>query len=186
MDIGCVSAYLPFMILLEMVQMLPLNPATYVFPDQNMKTKIRHMLHPDIKFVLEIDSICFNSPTSKEELLEYVDTTNVPCKVLVVDDKVVAFHLYKMNPDGIDILKLGVHPDFRRKGYASRLIKEAYRKLTAKRSSLTCVVSEYSDEAIAFLRFLGFRATCVCRKTCEDGSDGYNFSLVLPESVTSQ
>lgn len=163
--------------------MLPLNPATYVFPDQSMKTKISHILHSDIEEVLKIDDICFSPAITKAELLEFTDTNNGVCKVLKIDGTIVAFHLYKIQPNSIEMIKLGVHPDHRRQGYGSKLIKEAYRKLSKKRNRLACIISEYSDESILFLKSLGFVATSVDRGVCNDGSDGYCFRLVLKEAV---
>lgn len=166
--------------------MIPMYPTTHV--QQEMSTvryKIRHLVLSDVDRVLEIDNLCFHPCIAKDELLKFINRTikNGIAKVYSKGDKIVGFHLYVVNSNEITMVRLGVDPEYRRNGVAAKLVKEVYRKLTTKRNKLCGVVSEFSDDAIAFFKSMGFIATCVQRGVCEDGSDGYSFRLVLKESI---
>lgn len=148
------------------------------------KNKIRYIYKDDIRQTLEIDNQCYNPSLTEEDLLPYANKSKGVCKVYEVDGNVVAFHIYSIKSSHIEILKLGVNLEHRRMGYGTKLIKEAYRKLTKSRNKLCCVVSEFADDAISFLKKSGFIATSVKRGCCSNGNDGYSFRLVLQESLT--
>ena len=164
--------------------MLPLHPIQMeICKSQMMGVKgiIRDMVESDISQVLEVDNLCFCPELVEDELSCYL--IDGLMKVLVVNDKVVGFHIYKLEKDKLQSYRLGIHPDYRRRGYGSKMVKEAYRKLTAVRNKIVCMIGEYSDDPIKFLKNQGFKATGVKRGECIDGSDGYCFELVLQESI---
>lgn len=150
-----------------------------------VKGRIRYLIERDVDQVLELDSLCFEPTISKEELLSYVNRSvhGVVPRVIELNGKIIGFHIYAVQLNKVEIYRLGVHPDYRRKGFGSRFIADAYKKLSMKRRSLECVVSDHADAAIAFFRSSGFAATGVIRNWSLDGSDGYTFSLILREAI---
>ncbi|RJQ26099.1 GNAT family N-acetyltransferase [Candidatus Parcubacteria bacterium] len=156
------------------------NPV--VFPKSRIKGKVRYLSEDDFNRVLEIDKACFNPPIETTDIKEHIEKRNGIGKVLEVDGVIVGFHFYQLENNKIQILRLAVDPKYRRKGYASKMVREAYRKLSLKRNILCCTVSEYADGAILFFKKMGFIATSVSRNAVADNSDGYCFRLVLAES----
>lgn len=147
------------------------------------KEKIRYLEVKDIPEILNLDELCHFPTMTEEELYNCVegDSTTVT-KVMEVENKIVGFHLYEMEPERIQILRLGVGLEYRRMGYGSKFIKEAYRKLTIKRNELCCIVCEHADDTIKFMKSCGFKAVSVKRNECFDDSDGYYFRMLLEES----
>jgi ribosomal-protein-alanine N-acetyltransferase len=97
------------------------------------------------------------------------------CQSYVAEYKgqVVGFVLYEIRTFGSEIIRLGVHPDFRRRKVGTHLVGKL---IAANAGKMALWVSEWNTEAHLFLSACGFRATSVERGHYQDtGADGYWF-----------
>lgn len=158
---------------------------THLRPLPQHARVIRELHQTDIPRILEIDEECFTPHLTGEQIFNLLQNyKNLVWKVIEVNGEIVGFFLYEHRTHDIRLLRLGITRAHRRKGYASFLLKDAYRHLNCNCNKLTCRISEWADGAIAWAKRMGFQATAVIKNGCEDGvTDCYCFRLVLPEST---
>ena len=107
--------------------------------------------------VAELEKICFSDPWS-EKSVAYELTNPLSCWLVAVEDGRVAGYIGSQTVMGeSDMMNVAVHPDYRRRGIAERLVNDLVEALKAFESHcLTLEVRESNDSARALYAKLGF------------------------------
>ena len=107
--------------------------------------------------VAELEKICFSDPWS-EKSVAYELTNPLSCWLVAVEDGRVAGYIGSQTVMGeSDMMNVAVHPDYRRRGIAERLVNDLVEALKAFESHcLTLEVRECNDSARALYAKLGF------------------------------
>ena len=107
--------------------------------------------------VAELEKICFSDPWS-EKSVAYESTNPLSCWLVAVEDGRVAGYIGSQTVMGeSDMMNVAVHPDYRRRGIAERLVNDLVEALKAFESHcLTLEVRESNDSARALYAKLGF------------------------------
>lgn len=93
---------------------------------------IREMQEHDIPEILEIERISFSSPWSEEAFLSEINKSYSVTRVAVSGNIIIGYICVNYVLDECHILNLAVHPDCRRKGMATVLMKKVLRELRQK------------------------------------------------------
>lgn len=123
--------------------------------------EIRLMRLEDLPRIMEIEKKSFWSPWS-ERLFRQELTRNRRARYLVLqeEDLIIGYVGMWFTPGEIHITNLAVDPKYRRRGLASRLIKEVYRAAMEKKLfRITLEVRASNREARLLYRKEGFRET---------------------------
>ena len=107
--------------------------------------------------VAELEKICFSDPWS-EKSVAYELTNPLSCWLVAVEDGRVAGYIGSQTVMGeSDMMNVAVHPDYRRRGIAERLVNDLVEALKAFESHcLTLEVRESNDSARALYAKLSF------------------------------
>lgn len=116
----------------------------------NLKTKYLDSL-------VELENKCFKIPWSKNMFLGDVDNPNAYYILIINDDRVIGYcGLYRVL-DESSITNIAVHPDFRRKGLATLMLRNIFEYcLKASISFVTLEVRESNTDAIKLYMDNGF------------------------------
>lgn len=137
---------------------------------------IRWMIRRDLPRVMQIDELCFEFPWSEEEYIRCLRQRNCIGMVAERGDEVVGFMIYELHKNRINLLVLGVDPNYGRRGICSAMIDKLVSKLSPhpdRRNRITLCVVDDNLDAHLFFRRLGFKASRVHRGTGCNGSDEY-------------
>ncbi len=93
---------------------------------------IREMQEHDIPEILEIEWISFSSPWSEAAFLSEINKSYSVTRVAVSGNIIIGYICVNYVLDECHILNLAVHPDFRRKGMATVLMKKVLQELRQK------------------------------------------------------
>ena len=148
--------------------------------------KIRWLIRPDMDSVLAIEERSFDFPWNREDFLGHLRQRN---RIGIVMEgrcgMVIAYAVYELHKQRIELLNFAVHPDHRLKGVGTKLTEHLISKLRPmKRRKLVLNVGERNTAAHLFFRSAGFKATAVLRNHydhCDD--DAYSFEYVSHELV---
>ena len=77
------------------------------------------------------------------------------------DEKIIAYYVYEMEDNGINLLNFAVDPNYRRKGLGTAMMKLLKNRLHLRRSYLTANVRESNLQMQLFLKANQFLATKV-------------------------
>ena len=89
------------------------------------------------------------------------------------ENKIVGYIIFN---DDLEIIRLGVHPDYRRQGIGTELLNTIKNKLKPKRDKLTIHVPDYAKDGHLFLASQGCVAADVIRNHFRKShSDSYEF-----------
>lgn len=147
----------------------------------SLDVQVRWLIRRDVAAVLDIETASFAAPWNEDELLLRLRKKSVIGRVAVIDNCTVGYVLYELRRGVLDILRLAVAPEFRRRGVGSRIIEAVKdRAPIVNRSSVTFAVRESNLTAQLFLRHCGFLAHCTMDEYFEDGEDAYLFKCELP------
>jgi len=147
------------------------------------------MTRRDMPSVLAMEHLSFGHPWCEEELDRVYAQGNCigmvvePLRVgLFDDDRIVGFAVYEMRTKSIQIVRLAVHPELRRRGVGRELLGKLTGKLGSRRPGLAILVRESNLPAQYFFRSFGFRATLVVRGHYQDtGEDAYEMFYGIQE-----
>ena len=107
--------------------------------------------------IAELEKLCFSDPWSEKSI-----ETELSCRlsfwlVALEEDKVVGYVGSQTVIDETDMMNIAVHPDYRRRGIAEKLINALMDALRDKGShGLTLEVRASNEGAIALYHKLGF------------------------------
>jgi len=93
---------------------------------------IREMREDDIRQIMNIENESFSTPWTEAAFLAEIYKLYSLSRVLIIGDRLVGYLCMNIILDEGHILNLAVHPDFRRRGLATRLINEALAELKKK------------------------------------------------------
>jgi len=114
---------------------------------------IRWMRKDDFSFLKEIDS-----NLDVKFFLKFISKKNSICYVVEFENKILGFAFFKFYENSIKINKIAIHPDYRRKGFASLLISKIKGKISNKRNMISAFISEWDLESQLFFKKSGFLA----------------------------
>jgi len=113
---------------------------------------IRFALEKDLPDILRLEAACLSGELWSESLI--INSVKNK-KVFVADNEnVIGYIIWEEFPDGIEILRLGVDPFFRRNGIGKILCDELMRLYPNNEFRLE--VRESNDNAQSFYEVLGF------------------------------
>lgn len=93
---------------------------------------IRDMQDQDISYVARIDEICFSTPWSETSLLNELQKPVVIARIATMDNSVVGYIFAEHLLDEGQILKLAVHPDYRKMKIATLLLENIIEELRSR------------------------------------------------------
>ncbi|MDR0947648.1 MAG: ribosomal protein S18-alanine N-acetyltransferase [Ruminococcus sp.] len=99
-----------------------------------MNIEIIKAKQTDIDFLTEIEKHCFSDPWNRDTLIYSIDNDIV--FILKADEKPLGYIICQSVLDEMTVLRIGVLPEFRRSGYAEKLLR---------------FITEKSDIAVCFL-----------------------------------
>lgn len=141
---------------------------------------LRWMIRRDLRNVVEIETMCFKKYYDTQKLSRLLSRRNTIGMVITLPDQrsknhfVAAYCIYDLEAESIRFRRFVVHPNCRRIGLGSDLMKKILGKLNERRSRIELVVRECNLEAQLFLRSHGFKAEQIIREMYEDTpEDGY-------------
>jgi ribosomal protein S18 acetylase RimI-like enzyme len=153
-----------------------------------METQVQPELHSitynNLLQIEEIEKQSFDNPWSYEEFFEILGERNNVGYVLEdrkpteAQGKVIAYLIYGIEKDYLEILNFAVRADKRRIGIASRLIEDFIK--VAEKSDKVKVEAKVSEKNLAaqiFFRKKGFRAN----ETIKNYYLGYDIDALLFE-----
>lgn len=138
---------------------------------------IRWMIRRDLPDVLDIDARSFFEPWSEADFVTQLRRRECIPHVLELDERVVGYLLFNQLKDRLQVLRLAVHPGWRRMNVATDLVLHLLRRLHEARQRIVLDCPERLLEAQLFLRATSFQATAILPGYCADGSDAYRFEL---------
>jgi [ribosomal protein S18]-alanine N-acetyltransferase len=128
--------------------------------------------------IAALERLCNPQPWTEEAIRPFTGEAGVPVDdtrhalVAVADDRVTGYVLASRAADEAEILILGVHPDFRRRGVAGRLLRELISRLKADGAgSLYLEVRAGNTAAVALYEGLGFTRTGLRRGYYADSGE---------------
>ena len=129
------------------------------------KLIIRDMQKDDIPAIWEIEQASFPAPWFQESFLVEIYKNEVISKTALFEDRVIGYLCADYRLHESFILKLAVHPDFRRQGVASILMREAMNELKKKGCVFMYLkVRESNLSAKEFYEHFGFKIETVRKK----------------------
>ena len=134
---------------------------------------IRPANENDIKTLTEIDEICFSSPWSEKSFTDEIMNNNVAMYLVAeVAGKVVGYAgLWVILEEG-HITNVAVHPDFRGKGLAKKLLTELLAAAEEAGANIyTLEVRASNESAIALYESFNFKSVGLRKKYYEDNGE---------------
>lgn len=150
-----------------------------------MASHIRFAIRKDVPQLVEIEK---HGPTphwDEQELVDVLKDRHTIGRVIVEgassDGPVAGFIIYQLERRTIRVVNIGVHEDYRKRGYGRQLLTAVIEKLSpTQRTAVLIRVHEKNIAAQRFLRKCGFLSETVVRGAYDDGeSDGYDFAVRL-------
>ena len=124
--------------------------------------KIVPMTKEDAKELAVLDQLCFSVPWSEKSFQEEADNSLATYFVAKEDDKIVGYGgIWNVSGEG-QITNIAVHPDMRKKGVASMLLK-ALMESAKECGQIFLEVRESNQAAICLYEKHGFKK-CGVRK----------------------
>ncbi len=129
-----------------------------------MKTEgmiFREATLEDAEELKKLDELCFNQQVQYDELqfLYYITDSEIHSLVIDHNKRLIGFIIYSTDKTAktANIVTLDIHPDFRRKGLASKLLNAAEGQLNKFRTkTITLQVSVNNIPALNFYKDKGY------------------------------
>ena len=120
-----------------------------------MTITIMTALH--VSQVAELEKLCFSDPWSEKSVASELENKLAYWLVAVEDDRVAGYVGSQTVCGETDMMKIAVHPDFRRRGVAESLVNALVEDLQKQEShSLTLEVRASNEAAQKLYEKLGF------------------------------
>lgn len=98
-----------------------------------MKLSIRDMLWEDVEEVIDIEIKSFSTPWSRTSFYSEIYNKHSINKVATIDGKICGYICVRCFEEECHLLNLAVHPEYRRRGIATLLLKTIISKLKEKK-----------------------------------------------------
>lgn len=120
---------------------------------------LKLMMPKDLPTVLNIELLSFPiGAWNKRDFLVKLDNAKCTSMVCVSNGVVVGYVVFKQDKGSLEVLNFATHPDHRRKGVASLMMRELMQK---NFDSLRMKVPDENLISHLFLKSVGFKATMV-------------------------
>lgn len=135
----------------------------------------------DIDQIVEIENVSFKAPWSRDSFLQLSGWSDFSFLVAKDDGKVVGYAIYHGLKEEFDLHNLAVHPDFRKKGIGSALMKKVIDD-AQKNDTLEIYlqVRESNDEAKKLYSKFGFK---VIGKRARYYSDNQEAAFIMKRGL---
>jgi len=147
----------------------------------------RYMIRRDLKEVVAIDKLVYRERYwSDYTFINYLKMKNGVGKVIEQDGCIVGYALYRYHKKFLGVLRIVVHPQYRRNKVATHLIDDIKSRL--KDRELIMSVRESNLEGQLFLRSLGFKAIKIHKDFYTSYGvveDGYIMQYLIPNPTLS-
>lgn len=160
---------------------------------------IRWMIRQDMPEVLAIEAASFvthscdggsdfiEHPWEKDEFVRVLRQRN--CIGMVAEclktEKILGFFVYELYETRFVLTDFAVHPDHRRRGVGTKMVKKLLEKLAARRRRrMELVVRDRDLSSQLFFQACGFKADEVFRNYYSNGDDAYVMSIAAVEDAT--
>ena len=118
---------------------------------------MRPMRREDVKRVHELEKICFITPWSYDSLMAEMKNKLAHYEVAELGGEVIGYAGMRVYFGEAHITNVAIAPEYRRKGYARRLMKHMMRVAIANDADcMTLEVREHNEPAKALYAELGF------------------------------
>jgi [ribosomal protein S18]-alanine N-acetyltransferase len=136
------------------------------------------MLRADFPDVLEIERHCQARPWDRQALDLMLRHDGLITYVAEHGPRVVGYLLADRCCSSFELIRLGVHPEFRRRAVGRQLMARLAAHLSARRTRLAATVPERDLAMQLFLKACGFRCALTFHGyDATTGEDGYRFFL---------
>ncbi|WP_165251276.1 GNAT family N-acetyltransferase [Paludisphaera soli] len=147
-----------------------------------MNLHIRWMIRRDLPAVLAIDA-GLREPWTEDEFLRRLRERNCIGLVAERGDEVVGFAIYRLRPGCLQVNRLAVHPEHRRRGVGRKILEKLRGKVDGdRRRFLSMWVRESDADAVRFLAAMGLRARLERDIYSDPDEDAYAFLWGHPEA----
>ena len=120
--------------------------------------EIQKMTDAHVVQVADIEKLCFSDPWSEKSVASELNNPLSLWLVACSHATVAGYVGSQSVGDEADMMNVAVHPDFRRRGIAQKLVTELIKALSEKGvKSLALEVRESNAPAIALYKQLGFQ-----------------------------
>ncbi len=123
---------------------------------------INKATHTDIPSIADIERLCFSKPWSENALRDSLNAGTV-FYVVLYNNNIVGYMGISMIAGEGYVTNIAILPDFRRKGFAERLLSTVISDCRQKLEFISLEVRASNDAAISLYKKLGFSAVG-CRK----------------------
>lgn len=112
----------------------------------------------------------------EDDLLKLLRQRNVIGMVAVKGERVVGFFVYELAKGSLQLLNLGVHPDWQGQGIGRQCIDKVVEKLSSmRRNRVVCHVRESNLGGQKFMRACGLRAVGIVDRFFDNAEAAYKF-----------
>jgi len=136
---------------------------------QETKVHVRWMIGRDMSEVLAIEKKSFEKPWYEEDFRQHLRQRNTIGMVAEDErERNIGYMVYALHKYAIEIIKLAVHPEHRKRQVGKAMIDKLKSKLSIQRRKRLIVdIDERNLDGQLFLQREGFRATAVLLNTAE-------------------
>lgn len=151
---------------------------------RDLQAEVRWMIRRDLPTVLEIEKLSFEFPWTEDDYLSYLRQASCVAMVAEIGERVVGVMVYESQKVRLLVTNFAVHPDFRRQGVGSAMVRKLESKLSQqRRNEIVLDVRESNLGAQLFFKSQGFYCNEVLRGFYEEtGEDAYRMSLLAREA----
>ena len=125
---------------------------------RRLRIHIRWMIRRDIPEVLEIERLGAADPWDEDAIVALLRQRNVIGMVAedTMSDHILGHMIYELHRTRIELVRLVVHPAYRRRGVGTMMVGRLKAKMSQnRRTSWCCLVSETQLDVQLFLRASG-------------------------------
>ncbi len=144
---------------------------------ESIRVHIRWKIRRDMGEVLDIEKQSSDHPWLEDDMLHFLREKNSHIgQVAEAGEKVVGFMLYELHKYKMQLVKLAVHPEYRRQGVGTQLINKLKSKIAHSeyRKRIVYEARETNLSAQLFLKSQGFICNGIlCDHFPDSGEDGY-------------
>ncbi len=154
-------------------------------PPVRSSVSVRKMSVDDVEKVASLDQKSFPKPWSTQSIFEEMNRLESLCLVLSddeTDEEIYAYLFARLQTEGVWLLNLNVHPEYRNLSYASQLLKVLVNETVRHEiPKIILEVRESNEKARSFYTKHGFQSTHSRPHFYEDGE-----TAVVMELKTSE
>ncbi len=126
--------------------------------DLNDDISLRQIVPDDVQSILGIETLCFSTPWSENSFLSEIRSQSSLSMLAESAGKTIGYVIVKLAADECHLHDLAVHPEWRRRGVARRLMRKALEEVRRSDARFFFLEVRTSNRtAISLYESLGFR-----------------------------